>query len=302
MLALVPPPLPLPGPRARPPAELILPNSRFLTVDGLRLHLLHQPAGGPALLLLHGYGGWAFNWRRALRPLAEAGLDTYAVDLPGAGLSEKRWALDHSHPTQTDRLARLTDALGRQQIVLAGHSLGASVAAHFALRHPGRLAALIIVDGFVLPWRGLLWPGTLLWLPGVREWARRTLRLLRPRLMGPTLRSAFEHPERITAEVLRGYALPHHTADWDLGLLAVARDARRSRLPEPIDAIRAPTLILWGAQDRWLRPAYGRWLQARIPGSRMVEITGAGHIPQEEQPQETAAAIGRFLSEEGLLD
>jgi pimeloyl-ACP methyl ester carboxylesterase len=60
--------------------------------------------------------------------------------------------------------------------------------------------------------------------------------------------------------------------------------------------IRAPTLVLTGAEDRLTPPKYGRFLAEMIPGARLVDILAAGHYPQLEQPVAVNAAIRDFLS------
>jgi pimeloyl-ACP methyl ester carboxylesterase len=59
--------------------------------------------------------------------------------------------------------------------------------------------------------------------------------------------------------------------------------------------ITVPTLVLWGASDGIVKPAYGRAYSALIPGSRFEVIEGAGHHPEIEQADAFAGAVGRFL-------
>ena len=61
--------------------------------------------------------------------------------------------------------------------------------------------------------------------------------------------------------------------------------------------MKAPTLLVWGAQDRLVHPAYGDEFAAAIAGARLEVVDGAGHLPQLEQPEPVAAAVGGFLGQ-----
>ena len=66
-------------------------------------------------------------------------------------------------------------------------------------------------------------------------------------------------------------------------------------LLERLAEIRAPTLILWGAHDRWILPKYGEQFRARIPGSKLVVLEGLGHVSMEEDPATSVAVVKDFL-------
>ena len=68
------------------------------------------------------------------------------------------------------------------------------------------------------------------------------------------------------------------------------------RLARWLHRITAPTLVLWGASDSIVAPAYGRAYAARIPGARFELIAAAGHHPQIEQPGAFIERVRAFLS------
>jgi pimeloyl-ACP methyl ester carboxylesterase len=59
--------------------------------------------------------------------------------------------------------------------------------------------------------------------------------------------------------------------------------------------VNAPTLLVWGGQDRLVDPAYGDAFASAIPGARLEVIDGAGHLPQLEQAERTTAVVTEFL-------
>ena len=120
-------------------------------VDGLSLHYLVE-GRGPAVILLHGLGGFAASWRHNITPLA-ARATVYSLDLPGFGRSAKPRA-HYGLPYFARALHGFLDALGVSQASLIGHSLGGAVAVAYALTHPTRVERLALL-GSVVP--GFTW-------------------------------------------------------------------------------------------------------------------------------------------------
>src|SRR2546428_10946121 len=113
-------------------------------VDGLALNYLVE-GRGPAVVLVHGLGGFAESWRHNVPSLA-ARATVYAVDLPGFGRSGKPSA-GYSLAYFTRALYAFLDAVGVTQVSLVGHSLGAAVAVAYALTHPPRAERLGLPSG-----------------------------------------------------------------------------------------------------------------------------------------------------------
>src|SRR4029450_3317092 len=102
-------------------------------------------AGGePAVLCIHGYCQSSDYWAPTLERLARAGVRGLAPDLPGFGASA-RLPGPYTMEAYADGPAALLDARGPERVALVGGSMGGVVAQHFALRHPARLARLLLV-------------------------------------------------------------------------------------------------------------------------------------------------------------
>src|SRR5438067_10404883 len=125
-------------------------------VDGLALNYLVE-GRGPAVVLVHGLGGFAESWRHNLGSLA-ARATVYAIDLPGFGRSAKPPAA-YSLAFFARSLHAFLDGVGLTQASLVGHSLGAAVAVTYALTRPARVERLALLSGCV--------PG-FAWSPGWR--------------------------------------------------------------------------------------------------------------------------------------
>src|SRR2546425_1136982 len=136
-------------------------------VDGLALHYLVE-GRGPAVVLVHGLGGFAASWRHNIPSLA-ARATVYAVDLPGFGRSGKPSAA-YSLAYFARALHAFLDAVGVTQVSLVGHSLGAAVALTYALTRPARVERLALRSGCVpgFGWQPG-WRARLMATPGLRN-------------------------------------------------------------------------------------------------------------------------------------
>jgi pimeloyl-ACP methyl ester carboxylesterase len=122
-----------------------------MTTDGLVQDLFVRrwgSRGGTPLLFLHALGpaSSAAFLGLGVGPLADAGYDVAAPDLPGYGGSPPVEPDDYAVPALAERAARLADELGWDAFVLAGHSWGGAIACHLAAAHPERVRALVLVD------------------------------------------------------------------------------------------------------------------------------------------------------------
>lgn len=251
-------------------------GGQFVHVAGRQIYFRHWPARGPRIVLIHGFGTANTSWSAVGPLLARAGYATYALDLGGFGLSSKAWEASYGHREQADLVAAWMAQLGLETATIVGHSMGGNVAAHLALRHPQRVTHLIleapaILSGLFTTPRQLR---ALVQVPGLRQVARLAVR----RIIQGSDFSQFEASNPQVLRVLR-------TADWDLALVAMARDSWANRLsPEELRRITVPTLLLWGADDRTIPVTDSVRLQALLPQARFVSMPGAGHMAHEEDP------------------
>jgi len=296
---LLPYVLPLGGPVTLPPDELADANGRFVTVSGETLYYTHSPGSGPAVLLLHGFGGSTVSWRETVPALAAAGYDVYAVDLLGFGLSDKGWRHDYSHAAQATRVLDLLDVLAIEQATIVGHSMGGNVAARVALQAPARVDRLVLVSPAILGDGDAPLPAdafALLELPPLRRWSRIALRATVAPRFDSLLLSAAARQDAITPDVRDGYRRVLHTPDWDLALLAMTRDAANNAVGEAVRGIDRPTLLVWGTDDSWVPVAAAAELESLLPSVQRVDFDGVGHLPMHEAPGHFQAALLAFLA------
>jgi len=267
-------------------------------VDGLTLHYL-VAGRGPAVVLVHGLGGFAETWRRTLEPLA-ARATVYALDLPGHGRSAKPRA-----PYDLAWLARVLhgflQALEIPQASLVGHSLGATVAVTYALVHPGRVERLALLAGVVpgVAFR-LPWTARLAAVPGVGE----LLGLLaRPRLCKAAVAGCFFEPDAAEVDFLVDTRFAERTApEARAAWLAIVRglrtelEARRADYRKALATLEHPVLLVHGRHDPAVPAAHCAETAEILPRARVRWLEACGHFPQLEHADVVSAWLAEFLA------
>ena len=310
VLALIPFLLDVPA-GANASAESLLatgaaPNARVVTVEGRRTVIAEAgSAADPALVLIHGFGGSTFGWRHVMEPLAASGWHVVALDLPGFGLAEKGWGQAYDHRSQAAFVLSVMDQLNISDAMIAGHSMGGNVVSWVAALAPERVRGLALIDAAIVPPTATSSSaaGRALSLPPLRRATRILIRsAFTEATFGELLGSAFAVKSAATPETIRGYAAASQLEDWDLALLGIIRDAGANALPAPIGEIvnRAgapiPTLILWGSEDSWVPLSAGEALRDALPSATYVVLSGLGHVPFEEDPEEFTQAMQEWLA------
>lgn len=281
-------------------ARWAAPPSDFIDVKGQLVHLRDEgPKSDPTpIVLLHGTSSSLHTWEGWVRSL-KARHRVITLDLPGFGLTGPvtgQYPADDYRPeTTAGFVIDLMDQLQLQRVVLAGNSLGGEIAWRVAARAPGRVARLVLVDagGYAFEPEEIPVGFMMAALPGINRITEHVL----PRvLVQASLRSVYGDPSRVTPELVDRY--------FELATREGNRRALRLRLQqmapgegsERIARLRLPTLVLWGGRDRLIPPAWGERFAREIPGSRLQVFPHLGHVPQEEDPAATVAAVQAFLA------
>jgi pimeloyl-ACP methyl ester carboxylesterase len=230
----------------------------------------------PPVILIHGAGGHQLYWPPQVRRLSDERI--FAVDLPGHGKSEG--VGHHTIGDYASAIVHFMDALHLNRAVLAGHSMGGGVALQAAIQSPNRVLGLVLI-------------GSAAHLP------------VSPALLHI---AGDPHKEAEAAHKVIGYSFAPETSAR-LKELAEQRmlEARSSVLygdllacnafdvAEQAASISAPTLIIFGEEDRMVPPGAGRSLAERIRAARVETVSHAGHMVMLEQPERVAALLSGFL-------
>ena len=245
---------------------------------------------GPTILMLHGITADSGNWTRFARHFT----DKYHVvipDLPGFGDSSRIQSASYSIPAQSERVHQLMQALGVQQFHLVGNSMGGYIGAYYAAHYPQQVQTLGLFDaaGVDSPNKTTfmkeLLAGNNLMLPKDREDFGRVLKLV------------MEDPPYIPGmarDVLADKALTHR--EFNRKVFAELQQQQLDLAPY-LPKIKAPTLLLWGDQDRVIDISSIEVFQRNLTSAKtsVSILPNIGHLPMLEQPGETAKRYSAFL-------
>ncbi len=283
-----------------PARRLADPDSRFVEVDGLTVHYKLAGEGEPVFLLLHGFGASTFSWREVMTPLAELGT-VVAYDRPAFGLTERplpgeweRGENPYDAKAQVALALQLLDTLGYEEAIFVGNSAGGTVAVQTALAHPERVRALVLVDPAVYTGG----PGPVVhWLlntPQADHVGPLLVRSIQSR--GESLlETAWHDPSAITPEIRAGYRQPLQAEHWDRALWELSQAREPDDLPERVDELAPPVLVITGDDDRVVPTEQSVRLAAEIPGAELEVLEACGHVPQEECPEPFMDAVRAFV-------
>ena len=253
------------------------------------LHFLDpNPAGAPAVFLLHGLGVNATSWSLQFPALIDCGFRPLAPDVPGFGESPydgRGW----SFRRVAEDLAAWLDELAVGPVHVVGLSMGAVIAEQLALDTPWLVRRLVLVSGFAAlrpekatGWSYLLRRLALVSFKGIPAQAEFVAARLFPEPGQAPFRQMLV--EQITEADPRAY----HAAMRSLAFFDVRRRLQR---------LNVPTLVITGACDGTVSLATQKKLAAGIPGARQVIVEGAGHAVSVAHPDEFNRALMEFLRE-----
>lgn len=274
------------------------PPSQFVAIDGMQVHLRDEgPRDDPVpIVLIHGTSDSLHTWDGWTRSLVER-RRVIRFDLPGFGLTGP----DPGDNYAVDRYVRFViavlDRLGVRECVLAGNSLGGQIAWETAFAAPLRVRQLVLVDagGYAFVPQGVPVAFRLARLPAVRPLFEHLL----PRgVVLSSVRNVYGDPARVTPELVDRY--------YDMALragnrraLGIRMDAVMASDVRRLSALALPTLVIWGGRDRLIPLQWGRRFEQDIRGARLVVFDELGHVPHEEDPQQTVRVVRQFLGIDG---
>jgi pimeloyl-ACP methyl ester carboxylesterase len=249
------------------------------------------PAGAPAVVLLHGYTADRVVWLRFAKHLLR---DHRVVvpELAGHGASGFTSGTGFSAPAQAARVAAVMDQLGIEHAHVAGNSMGGFVAATLALAHPERVASLLLSDAI-----GVASPepseAELLIREGANPFFLDDVADF-PAFYAMTMARPPYAPGFVRAAIAADYVARRE--DYEEIFTDVFDVAT---LDDRLGEITAPTLVMWGEQDRLVHPSTARVWADGIAGARILRYPDAGHMPMLELPRRTAADYRTFLDRVG---
>lgn len=255
-------------------------QSRSVIVEGHRMHyLVAGPVDGPVVVLVHGLGGHAEDWRNLSQYFLRAGFRVYMPDLFGFGRSDKPADFSYSVPDQAVAVVSFMDALGLKQVNLGGWSMGGWIVQIVAGTHPERVRRLVIFDSVGLYFKP--------------DWDPALFMSRTPRQLDELAALLMPHPAKIPGFIARDILRVSGERAWITkraeDTMLTGKDTTDGLLPK----LKMPVLLLWGKEDRITPLEEGRKMKQLIPQSELLVYEGCGHLA----PVQCAAAMGPAVAE-----
>jgi pimeloyl-ACP methyl ester carboxylesterase len=258
--------------------------SRNVQVDGIRVHYLALgPASGPPVVLVHGLGSRAEDWRNLAPYLAHAGFRVYLPDLPGYGRSEQPANFSYSVRDEAAVVVGFLDALGLKQVDLGGWSMGGWIVQLIAAEHPERVKRLMLFDSVGLDIHPA-W-NTNLFMPISAAELDQLDALLMP--------NPPQIPGYVARDILRGSRSHAWVIRRALDSMLGGQDVTDKLLPE----LKMPVLLQWGELDRITPVDQAGTMHRLIPQSQLEVFAGCGHLAPLECSTQLGPKAVAFLQQ-----
>ncbi|MGB7744583.1 MAG: alpha/beta fold hydrolase, partial [Terracidiphilus sp.] len=252
--------------------------------EGIRVHYLCEgPKDGPPVVLIHGLGSNAEDWRNLAPYFVSAGFRVYIPDLPGYGRSQKPTGFSYSIHDEAAVVVEFLDAMELKQVDLGGWSMGGWIVQLVAADHPERVARLMLFDSVGLNIQPT-W-NTNLFTPQNTSQLNELDALLMP------------DPPSIPGYVARDILRCSREHGWvirrALDSMLSAQDATDNLLPE----LKMPVLVEWGQLDQIAPVAQAEKIHQLVPQSQLDIYPGCGHLAPLQCTSQMGPKVVQFLKQ-----
>lgn len=269
--------------------------SNFMSVMGMNVHYRDEGVATDTLpiVLLHGTGASLHTWAGWVTELKKS-RRVITLDLPAFGLTGPNKTNDYSPEFYVAFMKETLDAFGITACVLGGNSLGGGIAWRTAEAYPDLIKQLILVDAGGYPTVSKSVP--LAFRAAKIPVLNKLLTVITPRsVIQKSVENVYGNPDLVTDELVDRY--------FDLTLRAGNRAAFVARMQvdsyvdfsNKITTLKQPTLIIWGEKDLLIPVENAKRFAADLPNDTLVIYPELGHVPMEENPNETVKAVKDFL-------
>ena len=269
-------------------------NSAFIDIDGVPVHYIIEGKMDDTLpiVLIHGTSASLHTWD-TLSSLLKSNKKIIRLDLPAFGLTGPNRLNHYNFNFYNQFLDELLFKLNVTQCIVAGNSLGGSIAWNYAIASPDKVKQLILLDASGYPKKDE--KGSLGFKLAAIPVLNQALKHISPiSLIRKSLEDAFYNKALVTEKMVQQY---HDLLLREGNRGAVLELFQHPMKPDPskIKTITQPTLIIWGKEDQLISYKNAALFKQDIQNSQMLVLDKVGHIPMEEAPNQVAAAILKFV-------
>jgi abhydrolase domain-containing protein 6 len=262
---------------------------REVEVDGLTIHYYEGgPAEGETLLMIHGFGANRDNWLRFARYFTHR-YHVLALDLPGFGESD-RPDTSYDVASQMERVRAFASSLQVDKLHLIGNSMGGHIAALYAARHPEQVLSLALFNN-----AGVTSPRKSEMIQRLERGEPNPLVARNAQEFDALMNFVFVTPPSLPDSLKRYFAEQSEANREHYEKIFAQLRSNYVPLEPELPNIQAPTLLLWGDQDRVLDASSIEVMKPLLHKPTVVVMKNCGHAPMIERPEEAARHYQGFL-------
>ena len=269
-------------------------NSAFIDIDGVPVHYIVEGKLDDSLpiVFIHGTSASLYTWD-TLSSLLKANKKIIRFDLPAFGLTGPNRLNQYNFNFYNQFIDEFLLKLNVTKCIVAGNSLGGSIAWNYALASPDKVKQLILLDASGYPKKDE--KGSLGFKLAAIPVLNQALKHISPiSLIRKSLEDALYNKALVTEKMVQQY---HDMLLREGNRAAVLELFQHPMKPDAtkIRTITQPTLIIWGKEDQLISYANAALFKQDIRDSRVLVLDKVGHIPMEEAPNQVATAILEFI-------
>ncbi len=249
------------------------------------------------ILMIHGFAGSTFSWRKNIDTLTQNGYQVVCIDLPCFGLSERKLDWNHSSENRAKLAWELTQKVApNEPWNLVGHSMGASVILTMGQLQPEKTLSLVCVDGlFVNPRVNAInrFLVNTIFIQRISEILLQRY-FTKPEKFKQILASAYgQTPEE---EAVSGYLKPFMVTNAAKGILATV--SSYSTFSLDYAKVQNKMFLIWGETDTWIPLQNALNWKKKYPDVPLYILKNAGHCPMETHPKEFNTLLLKIIQKQ----
>ena len=270
--------------------------SKFIEIDGMQVHYRIEGEGFP-IVLIHGTASSLHTWNAWTKELKKTNT-IVRMDLPAFGLTGPNKTADYSIKSYTTFLDQFLNEIAIDSFHLAGNSLGGNIAWNYAAEHPNKVDKLILIDASGLPTNK---PRPAVFKMAKTPVVSNLFLYVTPKFfINRNMQEVYADDTKITDDLVSRY---HKMALREGNRKAFIDRARmdfklgsKANI-DKLKSIQNSTLLIWGAQDNWIPLDNGKRMDSVMHNSKLVVLENSGHVPMEENPEESLAIFKQFMND-----
>ena len=284
----------------------IHPQSKIVATNGAikNVHYLELGAGKP-LVMIHGGGSHSSEWINILKPIS-AHFHLYVVDRPGCGLTDRiNYRGVDFQESAVDFIRSFMDAVGLENAILMGNSMGGYFNICFAMQFPERVEKLLLIGA---PAGMNFWIPPILRLLGTKGLNRFLINTIGK----PSIKNAknihrqilVADIEKLSDDYFRHAYFSQLLPGYKLGFLSLLENVltlkgwrKELYIGDQLHRLKVPVRLIWGDQDAFEKPATGFTKASAIRDYKFEVVENAGHCPWLDQPEKCVSFIISMLKD-----